>query len=111
MTDEQLWEVGHADPQSRAVAEAAGYQPGGVPSLAVRGPGGVREPAGALDVERAEALIFEVAKECRRCPVNRACPGDVCRWHRLDAEAQAALLAAGVPDPLDRHTHAEGAAS
>ena len=95
--------MSHADPQSSAVEEAGGFAPGSVRSLAIGAPGGLREPAGALDVERAEAIIFQVADECRRCPVNRSCPGEICRWYRLDKEAQAALDREGVASPVVRH--------
>lgn len=105
--DAYLLEVSRADPQSSTVAEASGLQPGAVRSLAIRGPGGLREPAGALDIERAEALILEVAKECARCPVNRRCPQQVCRYWRIEQEAQAALEREGIPSPttIDRAFH------
>lgn len=102
--DAYLLEVSRADPQSRAVAEAAGVTPGHLRSLAIGAPDGLREPAGALDIERAEALILRVAQECARCPVNRRCPQDVCRYWRIEQEAQAALEREGIPSPttIDR---------
>lgn len=94
-----LLEVSRADPQSRTVAEAAGIEPGAVPALAGGAPGGLPESPGALDIERAEALILRVAKECARCPVNRRCPQEVCRWWRLEQEAQEALAREGISSP------------
>jgi hypothetical protein len=87
------------------VAEAAGVPTRLIQGLAGRESDILRGAAGTLDIERAEALILEVARECARCPVNRRCPQSVCRYWRVEQEAQAVLEAEGIPSP----THIERA--